>query len=95
MKNANLIMDAALKAGIYTQDEADRLMKENGQLPIHTAAAWRQLGMQVKTDEKPAFFVRLWRFRPAEGANDTDSGFYAARSAVYLQSQVEPIGGEF
>ena len=95
MKNAELIATGAVSAGIYTQKEVDRLMKEKGQLPIHTAAAWRKQGMQVKTGENPAFFVRLWRFRPAEGGDDTDSGFYAARSAVYLQSQVEPMGGEF
>ena len=79
MKNNELIAKAAVDAGIYTRDEANRLIKEKGELPIHTATMWQGYGYRVKSGEKPAFFVRLWRFRPSDGAEDTDSGFYAAR----------------
>ena len=89
MKNSEIIADAALKAGIYQKEEIDHIMKEKGELPIHTATMWLQLGKKVKPGEEPCAYARLWRFRPADSGEDTDSGFFAAKSALYKDDQVE------
>lgn len=89
MKNDELIASAAVEAGVYTDEEVKRIISSGGKLPLHTATAWGEYGKRVKSGEKPLFFVRLWRFRPSEHGNDTDSGFYASRSAIYGPEQVE------
>lgn len=48
MTNLTIITSAAIQAGIFTEAEADAIIKSGHELPLHTFAEWKRLGYSVK-----------------------------------------------
>lgn len=82
MKNKDIIREAALKAGIITEEEARELEASGMEASFHTAASWKQKGYTIK-DGETGTEVKLWKKK--EGGNS----FYLARAYLYSAEQVE------
>lgn len=64
--------------------------------PIHTYAAWKSLGYQVRKGEKSADKIKIWKHktRTVKGENGVEtetSKMLMTTAAFFRQSQVEPI----
>lgn len=70
MTNEQIIYNASIAAGIFTEAEATAIIQTGRRLPIHTYQEWKRLGYQVKRGEKAALTVGLWRF----GKNKVENG---------------------
>lgn len=62
MTNNQIIFDAAIAAGIYTEDEATAIIASGHALPLHTFQEWKARGYSVKKGEKACLHVDLWKF---------------------------------
>ena len=96
MKNSEWIAKEAVACNLYTQAEADSIMKEKGELPIHTFAKWKQLGFCVKKGEKATIKTSLWKninYKYKDEGNETLSGTKIISAVAYLftENQVEKI----
>lgn len=61
MTNQTIITAAAIQAGIFTEEEADAIIKTGHALPLHTFAEWKRMGFAVKKGEKACMKVEIWR----------------------------------
>ena len=105
MTNEQIIQQAAVTSGLFTQEAVDAFVSEGLCLPLHTYQQWRRLGYQVKQGEEAVLVVNLWRFskvavdtedsaREQEAENATGERAYMAKSHLFLGSQVEKIQGK-
>ena len=104
MTNEQIIQQAAVTSGLFTQETVDTFAAEGVRLPLHTYQEWRRLGYQVKQGEEAVLVVNLWRFskvavdtedsaREQEAENATGERAYMAKAHLFLGSQVEKIQG--
>ena len=105
MTNEQIIQQAAVASGLFTQETVDTFAAEGVRLPLHTYQEWRRLGYQVKQGEKAVLVVNLWRFskvavdtedsaREQEAEHATGERAYTAKAHLFLGSQVEKIQGK-
>ncbi len=107
MTNEEIIVEAALAAGLYTQEQVVAIMEAGGELPLHTFAVWKEKGFVPKKGSK-GLKVRLWRHRKKKGADnvsDSDTsnpfdpnapdpekgGYYMVTAALFDVSQVQKL----
>ena len=106
MTNQEIIYREAIAHNIMTQAAADAAIKNGLEIPLHTYAAWKSRGYQVRKGEKAAVKTSLWkRSKGKKKAQDTDpdpqqdsaenpeaSGhFFLATAFLFTAAQVEEI----
>lgn len=83
MKNKEIIARAAVTAGALTEEEAERLLEREEDIPFHTLQGWRLRGNYKIKEGEIGTEVKLWR-RKEDG-----SGFYLAKSYLYKKEQMQ------
>ena len=104
MTNIKLVFDAAVAAGIYTEEEAVDLLRRYGCLPLFTFAVWKKAGKAVKKGEHARLVVRIWQMKNGKNGKaaaeiDPDdlteeeraSSFYLKTCYLFDATQVEPL----
>lgn len=96
MTNLTIITSAAIQAGIFTEAEADAIIKSGHELPLHTFAEWKRLGYSVKKGEKARMRCDIWRksnkkVQTAYGEEVENDRFYKKLSHFFTIDQVEKI----
>ena len=62
MTNSQIIVNEAINAGLYTENEIKAFVKEHGFSPVNTFVEWKKLGFIVKKDEKAKIKTKLWKY---------------------------------
>lgn len=83
MTNKEIIAQAALEIGLYTEEEVKKMLENEEEIPLHTINGWNQLGKYRVKDGEEGIEVRLWRKK------ETGTGFYKAKSFLYRLEQLE------
>lgn len=100
MTNAEIILNAAVDAGLYTEEEAVATVDTFGSLPLHTFAEWKKMGYIVKKGEKATIAISIWRKSnknitviTKEGVEKDikDDRYYKKLSYFFTFSQVEKM----
>ena len=82
MKNIEIIANAAVKAGIISAEEAQKMLENGADFPLHTLQGWNlRTNCRVKDGEKP-IEVKLWKKKE-------NGGFYLAKAYLYREDQME------
>ena len=68
MNNTQIIEQAAVESGFYSQEEVEKLTAEGKEIPFFTATAWKRKGY-VPKEGIQGFETRLWRKRPSAKGN--------------------------
>lgn len=66
MRNSNLIMQAALDAGLLTPEMILAYLFYYKMPAFHTFNAWKDHGYIVKRGEKAAFAAKIWKYKTTE-----------------------------
>lgn len=96
MTNLTIITAAAIQAGIFTEAEADAIIKTGHRLPLHTFAEWKRMGYNVKKGEKARMKCDIWRKsnkkeENADGEEVENDRFYKKVAHFFTFDQVEKI----
>ena len=61
--------------------------------PIHTYAAWKELGYQVQKGQKAVAQVHVWKYtsKKNEETDEEKSHIFMKKASFFSRSQVEPI----
>ena len=90
MNNSQIIEQAAIASGFYTQEEVSRFAAEGKTIPFHTQTTWRKKGYAPK-EGISGFETCLWKKRGnPEGDNQPDS-FFKVKCHLFHPSEVEVI----
>ncbi len=96
MNNTQIIEQAAIDSGFFTQEEVERLTADGKSIPFLTATGWKRKGFVPKEGIK-GFETRLWRKRPSRrgstpsGDESLSGSFYKVRCHLFHPSQVKAI----
>ncbi len=96
MNNTQIIEQAAVDSGFFSQAEVEKLTAEGKEIPFFTTTAWKRKGY-VPKEGIQGFETRLWRKRPSakgstpSGDGDLSGCFYKVRCHLYHPSQVVSI----
>lgn len=104
MNNEQLILNAAIENGLYTTGEAEQLIEEYGELPLHSLSGWKKRSpagyeYHVKRGEH-GLETRLWKKRKKKKAEEDSEQnepvepkryFYLAKTYLFAESQVELV----
>lgn len=96
MNNANIIIQAAIQAGYYTESEIVTLLTEGKMPEFHTYTIWNQLGLCPKKGSH-GYETRLWKKKKCtvkENDTECDQGFYLTKALLFHISQCEPIASD-
>jgi len=104
MDNNLLIANAAVAAGIMTQEEVELCIAGGREIPLHTLQGWALRGYKVRKGEH-GIETRLWKKKNRKGGNpnekdgsaadpDGKAQFYLAKSYLFYKDQVIPAGEE-
>ena len=98
MTNFQIIANAAVFEGLYTEDEALAILEEQGELPLHTFAEWKKRGYIVRKGQRAVLTCQIWRFKgkgkPVEPSEDDEKNrrdFYMTKAFFFGPEQVEQI----
>lgn len=104
MNNEQLILNVAILNGLYTQEEAEQIIEEKGELPLHSLTGWKRrspAGYEYKIKKgEHGLETRLWKKRKKKKAEeDSDQKepvepkryFYLAKTHLFAESQVELV----
>lgn len=100
MTNFQIITDAAIQAGIFTEEQAAAILSTGHNLPLRTFAEWKRLGFTVKKGEKARLKVEIWKKSNKTQTAETKDGneieidtsrFYKKLSHFFTLEQVERI----
>ena len=100
MTNFQIITNAAIEAGIYTEEQAVALINKLGSLPLHTFAEWKKMGFIVRKGEKAKLAVDIWMKSNKKVQVETQEGneqevetgrFYKKLSHFFTFDQVQKI----
>lgn len=100
MTNFQIITDAAIQAGIFTEDQVSAILSTGHQLPLHTFAEWKRLGFTVKKGEKARLKVDIWKKSNKKITAENEKGeeieadtgrFYKKLSHFFTFDQVEKL----
>ncbi len=101
MSNDQIIAEAAISAGLYTEEQVQALYEAGKQLPLHTYAVWVEMGYVPRQGER-GLKVKLWKHRgrkssatseQSEGEIDPQSSgnFYLVSTCLFDVTQVKRI----
>ena len=97
MNNTNIIANAAVAAGFLTEEEVANLISEGDDIPFHTCAVWKQMGLCPKIGAR-GYATNLWRKKDKHGdvneeigEKERDQKFYLAKAVLFHISQCIPI----
>lgn len=97
MSNEEIITKSAIRAGIFSEEEAAAYIMNGLRLPIHTFAEWKSCGM-VKKGEHAALTVSVWKPKTRKkkdektvDAKEENSGFFLTTAYLFTKQQVEAI----
>ena len=107
MNNEQIIVNAAVAAGLYTPEEAEKVLEEAGELPLHSLIGWKMRSpkgyeYRVKKGEH-GLETRLWRKKKKKGQDqdadqDDQNGtvelmrdFYLTKTFLFSEKQVELV----
>ncbi len=100
MTNLAIITAAAIQAGIFSEEQADAIIKSGHALPLHTFAEWKRMGFAVKKGEKARMKCDIWRKSNKTQTAETKDGdeievdtgrFYKKLAHFFTFDQVEKI----
>lgn len=96
MTNLAIITAAAVQNGIFSETEAEAIIKSGHDLPLHTFAEWKRLGYSVKKGEKACMKCDIWRKsnkkQQDENGEEVESDrFYKKLAHFFTLAQVEKI----
>lgn len=101
MTNREMVLRAAVMAGIYSGSQAAALEKANGgALPLYTFGEWKKRGYIVKKGQHAALTLNLWAYKNgkaseapegADGEADPDEGFKLRKMHLFDFRQVEKL----
>lgn len=103
MTNNEIILTAAIEAGLVSAYDKEKYLHYGTMPAIHTYKYWQDLGYQVKKGEKAALKVQLWKVRSLkkeerEEAERTGvmpkAKMFLANAALFTFNQVEKIEDE-
>lgn len=106
MNNEQLIVNIAMEAGLYTEDEIENFLKTYGEIPLHSLQGWKQRSpagyeYRVKKGEH-GIETRLWKKRKRKLLDEnsdenisksevTSRDFYLAKTFLFDESQIELV----
>ena len=107
MTNQEIIYREAIAHNIMTQEAAEAAIKSGLEIPLHTYAAWKSRGYQVRKGEKATIKTSLWKRskgkkkaqQESTEAAEQDSAenpeasghFFLATAFLFTAAQVEEI----
>lgn len=99
MTNFQIITNAAIANGLYTKEQAEAIIAERGELPLHTFPEWKRLGFSVKKGEHAKLTCDIWKMRDKKGAHQAngeeqevdENHFFKHKAFFFLPEQVEKI----
>lgn len=96
MTNGAIIKDAAVAAGLWSEEEAVAIIMRLGSLPLHTFKEWQRMGWQVRKGEKAALTCNIWKPRmrkstEKDGEEEHDGDFYMTKAFFFTFAQVDKI----
>lgn len=101
MTNLQIIVNAAVEAGIFTEDEVKARLEAGQDLPLHTYQEWKRMGYQVRRGETAALKCDIWRFKAEKQAVETKDGdeqeidmshYYKKTAFFFTEAQVDKVG---
>ena len=88
MTNEEIIARKAISEGLFTEEEAICMIRNDKDIPLHTSRGWKERGYTVKKDEQ-GVVCRLWRRRDS---SSEQTQFYQTNSLLFRRDQVEKEG---
>ncbi len=88
MTNEEIIAHKAITEGLFTEEEIVRRIRQDEDVPLHTARGWKERGYRVKVGEK-GIVCLLWRQRSKK--NSKKKVFYQIKSYLFRRDQVENL----
>ena len=58
MNNTTLIVNAALNAEIFTEEQVQQFLEQTGEIPLHTFKGWKERGYIIRKGQKSRFKMR-------------------------------------
>lgn len=99
MTNFDIITNAAIEAGIYTEEQIKEMISKGGDVPLHTFKEWQRIGYQVRKGEHAKLTCYIWRMNNKtstmtingiEQEND-ESHYYKTKAFFFTAEQVDKI----
>ncbi len=107
MTNQQLIINAALNYGIYSEEQIEEIIRVRGELPIHSYLGWRERAprgyeYRIKKGEH-GIETRLWKLRKKQEKRSTEEAtdergleekkgrFYLTKTYLFSEEQVELV----
>lgn len=81
MNNRKRIAIAAVKADLYTAEEAKKILESNQQFDLHTLSRWNQIGHFKLKDGEVGIPTKLWRKKE-------NGGFFLVQVILYARNQL-------
>ncbi|MCD8218298.1 MAG: hypothetical protein LUD01_09745 [Clostridiales bacterium] len=104
MKNTEIIAAEAVAHGLYSQEQADRILKNGGQLEIFTVRVWQKKGYRIRKGEHARIVTDLWEMVKQSPSVDVKEGeipsenrttkFVLKKSYLFTADRVVPIEEE-
>lgn len=107
MTNQEIICREAVAHGLITKAAAEAAILTGAEIPLHTYAAWKSRGYQVRKGEKATIKTSLWKRSKGKKSKETDhadqntaeaaentktSGhFFLATAFLFTAAQVEEV----
>lgn len=93
MTNSEIILKAVIENKIYTKEQAKEILEGGHDIPVHTYAAWKKLGFQVKKGEKASIKIKLWRAikKKDEKAEKDELQFILVNTSLFTEEQVKKL----
>lgn len=60
MTNSEIIMRTAIAKKVYTEEEAVKLIKTYGRLPLYTFQEWKKAGYSIKKGQPAKLSCIIW-----------------------------------
>lgn len=101
MTNEQIIANVAIGAGIYTQEEVERIIADRGELPIHSLIGWKMRspkGYEYRVRQgEHGIECKLWKKRKKKGRESQEesspeenpSDFFLVKTYLFTDKQIE------
>lgn len=97
MNNEQMIVAAAIKYGLYTEEQIDKILEEQGTLPVHSFGIWKTLGFVPKKGSH-GYEAYLWKKKTKkqpdedeEVTEDIKKDFVKVKTFLFDIRQVESL----
>ena len=102
MTNFEIIANAAIENGIYTEEQVKSIIESGHSLPLHTFSEWKRIGFIVKKGAKAAMTCFIWRYKENKKGNEEQpeeqkdgievcKDYYKTKAYFFTDKQVERI----